>query len=406
MDHNRRDQDRAPARDTALADTPRVMAEALDTLADLHDASTALGKALEDAGLPRRAWRSEQAALHRLSDALPDISVGGFLTRLEDFATREGPAWLRGDHHDLAEFHEEVTVLSNVANRLQGVVHRLQRAPEGARPDYLLQRALRQPRLQKPLDTIVEILGDFEALAPFIRPLTPEQWRALLQSRERGSPQPGIRPAESASGPLTHRKGGIFASSPVAEVIVTVRFVLWTVRTWLRHWVSTLRRWPRGVRWVAVAAPLLLVLLILAGIVLKLLYPSHAPLQASSASSPSSSATALAGSGSATASTTGTAASSPSPGASPAGSTIKLALTCAPSGATATLTVKNVGSLSLAWKAQAPPTLTVLPAQGTLGAGQSATAQVRAKNKKTATGTITVTASHNTLSMQQKVSCH
>ena len=403
VDHDRRFKDRVPQRDTALADTPRVMAEALDALADLHDATTALGAALVDAGLPSRAWRSEQAALHLLSNALPEISVGAFLTRLEEFATREGPDWLRGNDRDLAEFHEEVDILSDAAYPLQDVVHHLQRAPVGPRTDHPLQRVMRQPRLQTPLDTIVEILGDFKALAPFMRPLTPEQWRALPQSQEHGSLQAGVRPVETiATRPQTHRRDGVPSSSPVKTVATAVLSALGAVRTRLLRWVSPLRRRPRAVRWLAGAG----LLLVAAVVVLTLSYRSHAALQVSSASSPSPSVTALAGSGSATASATGSPAPSLPPSATaPAGSTAKLALTCVLSGAMATLTVKNLGSSSFTWKAQSPPTLTVSPTQGTLEAGQSATVHVSAKNKKTATGTITVTASHGTLSTQEKVSC-
>ena len=403
MDHNRQFKDRVPQHDTALADTPRVMAETLDALADLHDATTALGEALVDAGLPRHAWRSEQAAFHLLSTALPEISVGAFLTRLEEFATRDGPDWLRGDDRDLAEFHEKVGILSDAAYPLQDVVHRLQRAPVGPRTDHPLQRVMRQPRLQTPLDTIVEILGDFKALAPFMRPLTSEQWRALLQSQAHGSPQAGVRPVETiATRPQTHRSDSVLSSSRVKAVAATVRSVLVTNSTRLLRGISSLRRRPRAVRWLAGAG----LLLVVAVVVLTLSYRSHAPLQVSSASSPSTSVTALAGSGSATASATESPAPSPPPGATaPAGSTLKLALTCVASGATATLTVKNLDSSSFTWQVQSPPTLSVSPTQGTLEAGQSATAQVSAKNKKMATGTITVTASQRTLSTQEKVSC-
>jgi hypothetical protein len=249
-------------------------------------------------------------------------------------------------------------------------------------------------------------LGDFEALAPFMRPLTPEQWRALLQSKAHGPLQAGVRPGETtASRSRTHRRDGILSFSLVkaAAVAATVHSVLGAIPTWLLQQVSWLRRWPRVVRWLAVAGLLLAV----AVAVLTLSHRSHAPLQVSSASSPSTSLTALAGSSRATASTTGSPALSPPAGATaPAGPTPKLALACVLNGAVATLTVTNQGSSTFTWQVQSPPTLTVLPAQGTLEAGQSATAQVSAKNKKTATGTITVTASHDTVSTQDKVSCH
>jgi hypothetical protein len=350
-----------------------------------------------------RAWRSEQAALRLLSNALPKIPVGAFLTRLEEFATREGPACLQGDHRDLRAFHEEVDVLSDIARAWQDVVYRLQHAPVDPRNERPLQRVMHQPRLQAPLDTIAEILGDFEALAPFMRPLTPEQWRALSQSQAHGPLPAGIRPVETTVSRLrTHRLGGASLSSPVKAVAAAVLSVLGSVPGKLLQRVPLLRRWPRAGRWLAAAGLLLAVVVA----VLTLSHRSHTPLQVLSASSPSVSLTALARSRTATASATGSPASSPPPGATaPAGSTPKLALTCVLSGATATLTVKNLGSSSLTWQAQPPPTLTVSPVQGTLEAGQSAAVQVSAKNKKTAAGTITVIASHDSLSTQDKVSC-
>jgi hypothetical protein len=56
-------------------------------------------------------------------------------------------------------------------------------------------------------------------------------------------------------------------------------------------------------------------------------------------------------------------------------------------------------------EAQPPPTLTVSSRQGALQAGQSATIQVSAVNKKSPSGTITVIASHDDVSTQDKVSC-
>jgi len=114
--------------------------------------------------------------------------------------------------------------------------------------------------------------------------------------------------------------------------------------------------------------------------------------------------TALAGSGTAAASATGAATISPTPRVTPA-LTPKLALTCAVQGAMATLTLNNVSAVSLTWQARPPPTLTVSPAQGTLQAGQSASVQVSAVNKKTVSGTITMLATHDTLTTQDKVSC-
>jgi hypothetical protein len=126
---SRRFQGQLSERSATLADPSRVMREALDSLARLEDATAALGEALVAAGLPRRTWRSERAALRLLSEALPAVTLGAFLARLEAFAARTGPAWLRGMHDDLEAFLAEVGVLSAVARPLLGASRRLQRTP-------------------------------------------------------------------------------------------------------------------------------------------------------------------------------------------------------------------------------------------------------------------------------------
>src|SRR6476646_1248895 len=94
-------KDDLPERYAALADTPRVMGEALAALTDFHGAAMEMEKALIDAGLPKPIWRSEQATLRLLSPALPAITLDAYLMRLEQFATRDGPTWLHGAHDDL-----------------------------------------------------------------------------------------------------------------------------------------------------------------------------------------------------------------------------------------------------------------------------------------------------------------
>jgi len=399
MDNTSRSKDQLPARYAALADTPRVMAEARDALADLHAATLEVGEALIDAGLPRRAWRSEQASLRLLSPVMPAITIDAYLARLEQFARRAGPAWLQGNHTDLAAFHEEVAILSTRARPLQDVVQRLQHAPVGPRSDHPLQRVVRHPRLQAPLDTIAEILSDLEALAPFMQPLPPEQWRAL--PRASGPLPAGVR--ATASRPWIRGRDGAPASSAAqaAAVAATLRSALGASRAWFLQRLASLRRRPRAQRWLLVSGLLVAVVAVLA--VLAFSRQPQATGQEPSLSS-SAALTAIAGSGTVTAPATGSPSSSPTSRAT-AGPAPKLALTCVVNGATATLTLKNVGASSLTWQAQPPPTLTVAPAQGTLQAGQSAAVQVSAENKKTASGTITVLARHDAVSTEDKVTC-
>jgi hypothetical protein len=405
MDNANWVKDQLPTRYAALADTPRVMGEALDALADLNAATIEVGAALVDAGLPRSAWRSEQASLRLLSTALPVITIDAFLMRLEKFATRDGPIWLHGTHDDLQAFHGEVAVLAKVALPLREVVYRLQHLPidmpGGPRSDHPLQRVVRYPRLQAPLDTIAEILSDLEALAPFMQPLTPQQWRALPHASR---PLPAriwntVRDTVTAwASRLWIRRRDVAPAVSAAQamgVAANDRSALGASRTWLLQRFASLRRRPRAQRWLLVSS-----LLVAVAVLLAVLAFSRQPHARSS----SAALTAVAESGTATAPATESPAPSTTPRAT-TGPAPKLALTCVVHDVTATLTLKNVGASAFTWQAQPPPTLTVSPTQGTLETGQSAAVQVSAKNKKAVSGTITVIASHDSVSTEDKVSC-
>jgi hypothetical protein len=408
MDSMSRLKDQLPPQYAALADTQRVMGEALDTLTDLHDAAIAMGRALVDAGLPKRAWGSEQASLRLLSPALPAITMDTFLTRLEQLATGDGPSWLQGTHDDLARFHKGVAVLASVARPLRDVVDRLQHLPVdlpgGPRGDHALQGVVRHQPLQAPLDTIAEILSDLEALAPFTRPLTPEQWRAVRRARRgRWARIQRIIAAWAGSVQMRWRQGAQSSSGAASENArgaANARSFLGMGGAWTLQRLSALRR-RRAQIWLAVVG---LVVLIMGGLaVLSFARQPHTTSQTPSLSS-SAVLTALAGSGTAASSATEAATLSPTPRATLA-LTPKLALTCVVHGATAALTLKNVSAIRLTWQAQTPPTLTVSPAQGTLQAEQSVNVQVSTVNKKTVSGTITVVATHDTQSTQDEVSC-
>jgi hypothetical protein len=149
------------------------------------------------------------------------------------------------------------------------------------------------------------------------------------------------------------------------------------------------------------AGVLFVVIAVFAALALSRLPHASGP---SPTASSSATPTVLDESGTATALATTSPAPSPTSAATP-GPAPKLTGACKVHGATATLTLKNTGVSSFTWQTQPPPTLTVSPAQGALQAGQSATVQVSAVNKKTASGTITVIASHNKVSTEEKVSC-
>jgi hypothetical protein len=409
----------------ASTDVPHVMGVAVDLLADLHNATLQLGRALVDAGLPKRSWRSEQATLRLLSPALPAITIDAFLTRLEQFAERDGPRWLHGTHDELVVFHRGMVIVANVARPLQEVADRLPPLPVDIpgrpRENRALQRVMRHRALQAPLDIIVAILNDLEALAPSMRPLTPEQWRAVRRARRgpvarlqgmvaawasslqmrwrRGAPSSSAAASKAApEGTSATAPEGTSATAPGAA---NARSVLGMGGALALQRPSLLRRRGRAQGWLAVVA-----LCIAVGVGLAVFVFARQPHTTSQTPSLSSSAvlTALAGSGTAAASATDVATLSPTPRPTLA-PTPKLALTCAVQGATATLTLKNVSALPLTWQAQPPPTLTVSPAQGALQPGQSASVQVSTVNKKTVSGTIAVVASHDTLSTQDKVPC-
>jgi len=393
------------------------MGVAVDLLADLNNATVELGRALVDAGLPQRAWRSEQATLRLLSPALPAITIDAFLTRLEQFAKRDGPRWLHGTHDELVVFHRGIVIVANVARPLQEVVDRLSPLPVDIpgrpRDNRAFQRVMRHQALQAPLDTIVAMLNELEALAPSMRPLTPEQWRAVRRARRGPVARLQGRMAEWASTlQMRRRRGAPSSSAPASKTApegasatapgaANARSVLGMGGALALKGPSLLRRRGRAQGWLAVVA-----LCITVGAGLAVFAFARQPHTTSQTPSLSSSAvlTALAGSGTAAASATDVTTLSPTPRATLA-LTPKLALTCAVQGATATLTLKNVSALPLTWRAQPPPTLTVSPAQGALQAGQSASVQVSTVNKKTASGTITVVATHDSLSTQDKVPC-
>src|SRR5262249_32738604 len=128
-----------------------------------------------------------------------------------------------GDYDDLAAFREEVAILIGVTRPLREVVYRLQHLPVdmpgGSRGDHSLQRAVRHPQLQAPLEIIAGIVSDLDERAPSMRPLTPEQWRAL---RRAAGPLPA-RIVGVVTAWLTRLRGGAQSSSGTAGDSAEVR---------------------------------------------------------------------------------------------------------------------------------------------------------------------------------------
>jgi hypothetical protein len=234
-----------------------------------------------------------------------------------------------------------------------------------------------------------------------MRPLTPEQWRALRRPSRLLPARIWTAITAWASG---LRSRGSAAPSP-AQVTTGAganpNSVLGASRAWALQRLSWLRSRTRAQRALLAAGVLFVVIAVFAALALSRL--PHTPVLSPTASS-SATPTVLDVSGTATALATTSPVSSPTSAATP-GPAPKLTGACKVHGATATLTIKNTGASSFTWQAQPPPTLTVSPAQGALQAGESATVQVSAVNKKNASGTITVIASHDQVSTQEKVSC-
>ena len=167
-----------PQEYAGLADRRRVMLEVADELADLHGAATRLGDALEAAGMPGSAWRSQDASLRLISRKLPDITVDRFITRLAEFAAGVGPDWLHGDADDLDRFHREVQALYRVAARLSDMLKHRSPVPDGSRRVWAIERAFGDPQAMAALEAVAEILEDFRALRPFMAPLAREEWKS------------------------------------------------------------------------------------------------------------------------------------------------------------------------------------------------------------------------------------
>jgi hypothetical protein len=394
------DSGQLPQAFAALSDVRGVMGEAAEHLADLVTASHELGAALIRAGLPQSAWGARQASLRLLSDSVPELSVGAWLTRVERFARHDGLAWLHGTARDHSALREEVTHLSAIARPLCEAVQRLHRPTIGNRSVRPIQRVFGHPSVLPPLQNLTELLRDLEALAPFLRPLT---------ERDRPAPPYGQRTASDAEASPPSGAGAPSRSEPGASVAFapTTRLGGSRIPAALRGFLTVLRgrfssqlRQPHPHRRWWITGALGVFLLAVAALVLTH-QPSTTPRESGATSGGARSATTHP-TRTATARVQTTATPSSQATGAPA---LRLALTCVVHGTTATLTIRDAGPSALSWQAKPPPSLRVTPAQGTLDAGQTATAQVSAVHKKTATGTVLVTATQGTASTSSSVDC-
>lgn len=408
-----------PEEYAALADRRTVMLEVAAQLGELHAAVTELGDALERAGLPGREWRAAGSRLRLLPGPLPNITVDALITRLAEFSAGKGPDWLRGGRRDLESFHREVAAIYAVVRRLRHIGVDLREDPGRGGRGAQLARAVASHDAGAALDRIATILGDFEALRPFMAPLPPREWQggpeALLSAgpaAQSGIDQTGwmglaaaargvhetlpLPPSNSHTrlrdfAPKDGADGDSGRARRVIQAVLALPRQLRSIRSW--------RTWPQRRKELAAIAVVLV--LALAGIALEV---AHAQPSQPGAPSPASHAA-----GPAATSTLATVTLGPAATATPAPTRTpippRLTLTCASAGTTAKLTVQNVGVSAVTWQAQASRSLTVSPSQGSLASGQTTTAQVSSNGKRQATGTVTVVATTSGRSASYSVSC-
>src|SRR6478609_5432841 len=158
----------------ALRDTPAVMRSAAGYLEELQGAVIRLGDAIEQGGLPGKFWRSDEADLAAMGDIFPLITVDELITRLSQFASERGPAWLRGSMADLAAFRDEARILYDVMHALRVTAQRLRMS--GGSGKSQLERAFSNARIGAPLDRVALLLETLDALGPFMAPISPGDW--------------------------------------------------------------------------------------------------------------------------------------------------------------------------------------------------------------------------------------
>ncbi len=357
----------------ALRDTPAVMRSAAGYLEELQGAVTRLGDAIEQSGLPGKLWRSDEADLATLGDIFPLITVDELITRLAQFASEHGPAWLRGNMADLAAFGDEAHILYDVTHALRVTAQRLRMSGGGR---SLLERAFSNARLGAPLDRVALLLETLDALGPFMAPISPADWAArpaLDDNARAGFAAFAASPPsdELESPPASPSRGLLRNYAPDGAAIGSSRAVKSGGIGRIRLNVPALlrNRWALGVAGAVLVGALVAFLVV---------RPSILPA----------------------AKKTPTATPLPAVVASPT----TLLLLCSTK-KTATLTLKNQSAAPVAWQATVPKTVAITPAQGTIAAGQSVTLQAHLTAAKATTGTITIAVGKDSVTIPFSATC-
>lgn len=354
----------------ALRDTPAVMRSAAGYLEELQGAVIRLGDAIEQSGLPGKFWRSDEANLAALGDIFPLITVDELITRLTQFASERGPAWLHGSIADLAAFGDEARILYDVTHALRVTAQRL-RMSGGGRSQ--IERAFSNARIGAPLDRVALLLETLDALGPFMAPISPGDWAAQPAIDDDARAGFAASPAsdELESPPPSQPRGLLRNYAPSGAAIGSSSAAKsGTSRQWRLNVPALLRnRWALGVAGAVLVGALVAFLVV---------RPSVLPA----------------------AKKTPTATPLPAVVASPT----TLLLLCSTK-KTTTLTLKNQSAAPVAWQATVPKAVAITPAQGTIPAGQSVTLQAHLTAARATTGTITITVGKTSFNVPFSATC-
>ena len=359
----------------ALRDTPAVMRSAAGYLEELQGAVIRLGDAIEQGGMPGKLWRSDEADLAALGDIFPLITVDDLITRLSQFASERGPAWLRGSMADLAAFRDEARILYDVMHALRVTAQRFRMS--GGSGKSQLERAFSNARIGAPLDRVALLLETLDALGPFMAPISPGDWArpAMDDAAKEGFAAFASSPAsDELSSPSENQSRGLLRDyAPVGGAGESVRANK-SGGLWIQFDIPKAPALLRN-RWVLGVAGALLVGALVAFLVVR------SPILAGAKKTP-------------------TATPPPAVVANPT----SLILLCS-TRKTAALTLKNQSAAPVTWQAKVPTTVAITPAQGTIPAGQSVTLQAHLTAARSTTGTITITVGKTTLDVPFNATC-
>jgi hypothetical protein len=348
------------------------MTEVLGLVEDLRQATHKLGDALVSGGLGAREWRSPDARLALLSDQFPDITVDELITRLSEFSGL-GPDWLHGG--EIAHFNEEVEILYGVVHTLHAQAQRLRMLPTRERSNWPLERALGDARAGTPLDLLLGGLRDLESLAPYLVPLTAEEW----QGESPPSPRNASRDSSRSPQPVDDIEAPDSLPQPSQSFTRLRDFVeMRTASTGDAELRIQVPRLPLTnlplAKWIFVAVA---IITLASG---TLLVSMAGRFDAGKSSTSVPAAVLI---------------------ASPSHAT----LTCSGTGRTLDLVLRNSGTAALTWSVKTPAGLTLSSTHGVLAPSQAVRLQITVISSKATRGALTFTSNHGPLSVPYSVTC-